>query len=149
MAGEGWHKRHVAYMNMARDIAEHSTVRSSQHGCVIVGRRDCVLACACNAQCSHLKRCGIYTLHAEELAVRMLGSRKRRARVVAVYVARLRGRHVHSHPCSRCARRVTALGAPVYYTTSEGAPHQPKRVPATASSRHVGRPPASARLMTM
>ena len=122
-------KRQKYRLALALEAAKSSNVKSSQHGCVIFGDRNKVLAAGSNRQVKQHSReyCmrtvpanltgTILTVHAEETALRQL-KRSDRNRVKCVYVGRLHSSSEVSLslPCARCQMRMRDLNVPVYYS---------------------------------
>tara|TARA_X000000950_G_scaffold287925_1_gene402362 strand:+ start:387 stop:704 length:318 start_codon:yes stop_codon:yes gene_type:complete len=101
--------------DLAVEAAKSSNVINSQHGCVILGPRDAILASASNRKV----RCrapGLFTEHAEEAAIRMVRA-KDVPLIKCMYVTRVNGNR-SSMPCWRCRLRIEQLKGsfPIYYT---------------------------------
>ena len=124
-------KRQKYRLALTLEAARNSNVKSSQHGCVIFGDRNKVLATGSNRQVKQHSReyCmrttpadlndTLLTVHAEETALRQL-KRSDRGRVKCVYVGRLHSSTEVSTsmslPCARCQMRMRALKVPIYYS---------------------------------
>lgn len=108
-------KKHEHGLALACAAAKMSNVESAQHGCVVLGPRDVVLAAASNRRVKR-REPGLFTEHAEEAALRRV-RQKDRALIARMYVTRANG-NGFSMPCGRCRMRIEQMPTcfPVYYT---------------------------------
>ncbi len=99
------HKRQVAYINRARELASKSVMRF-QHGCVIV-KRGVLIAEGYNRYVTNTKDWGV---HAEEAALQRCRSEASGSTLYVVRISGKAGLLTESRPCARCTKRIEASG---------------------------------------